>query len=314
MAVSGIKIPVNLQPTDLELLKNSKSDSVEAEKARLKQAAKDFESLFIYQMLKSMRKTIPDNPLSENSFMSGGMGEDTYTEMFDMELSKHVSGSQKGSIADMLYKQLSKQAFGEVDDIRDQSGFLKFNQDATRNFKLNDSQFQELPVKEPIEFENKTDFIPVARTQLNIKDSSQSDSILARYGRIIDSAAEANNLDSALVYAVIKNESNGNSTAVSPAGAKGLMQLMDGTAQDYGVEQVFDPKENINAGTRYLKDLYDRFGDLETALAAYNAGPGNVEKYGGIPPFKETEQYVKKVVDTLETVSNVNMMRNAKGQ
>jgi soluble lytic murein transglycosylase-like protein len=73
------------------------------------------------------------------------------------------------------------------------------------------------------------------------------------------------------------------------------MQLIDSTAQDMGVEDVFDPRENILAGSRYLRDLIDRFGDMKLGLAAYNAGPGNVNKYGGIPPFKETQNYVRKV-------------------
>jgi soluble lytic murein transglycosylase-like protein len=140
----------------------------------------------------------------------------------------------------------------------------------------------------------------------------QADEIMRMYGHHIKRAAEANSLDPALLVSVIKAESNGDAGAVSRAGAKGLMQLIDSTATEQGVKRVFDPSENIAGGARYLRELLDRFGDTKLALAAYNAGPGNVAKYGGVPPFKETESYVNKVLDTLQTMRDSAPLYDAK--
>jgi hypothetical protein len=117
--------------------------------------------------------------------------------------------------------------------------------------------------------------------------------------RVVQASAEKNHVDPALVRAVIRHESNWNSSAVSPKGALGLMQLIPGTAQRLGVGNAFDPVQNVDAGTRYLGMLLARYnGDLSKALAAYNAGPGVVDRFGGVPNYRETRNYVQRVTST----------------
>lgn len=124
------------------------------------------------------------------------------------------------------------------------------------------------------------------------------------YGASIASAAANHAVDPALVQAVIRVESNFDSNAVSVDGARGLMQLMPATAADLGVNDAHDPNENVHAGTAHLARLLAKFDDLEMALAAYNAGEGAVERYGGIPPYPETQQYVEKVLGHYRSLRN----------
>jgi soluble lytic murein transglycosylase-like protein len=116
------------------------------------------------------------------------------------------------------------------------------------------------------------------------------------YDLLIDDAAARQGIPPALVKAVIAAESAFDSGAVSRKGAKGLMQLMPDTALEVGVSDPFEPAQNVRGGTTYLRAMIDRYGDVGRALAAYNAGPTTVDRYGGIPPFRETQDYVDRVL------------------
>jgi len=116
------------------------------------------------------------------------------------------------------------------------------------------------------------------------------------YHMFIIQTASHHQIDPALIKAIIMAESGYNTKAVSKKGAKGLMQLMPGTAQSLGVEDIFNPHQNITGGVQYFKQMVNRFnGDVKLALAAYNAGSRNVRNYNGVPPFKATHSYIKKV-------------------
>jgi soluble lytic murein transglycosylase len=116
------------------------------------------------------------------------------------------------------------------------------------------------------------------------------------YDGLILLNARAQNLPPALVKAVIAAESRFDSEAVSRAGAQGLMQLMPATARSLGVADPFRPDDNVDGGTRYLRAMMDRYGDMSRALAAYNAGPKAVDRYRGVPPYRETRDYVRRVL------------------
>ncbi len=364
-----IAAPVVHGDGDIERIRDRQGGTLEQEKARLRLAAKEFESLFMYQMLKSMRQTIGESTLAEGSPMSGSLGKDTFMDMFDIEMAREIATGGSGSISDILYASLEKTITAEFDGPPDGLK-IKPLQDLSQVREPMQISRPEIPVvypgSRPVKI-TPADTGPKAITisaqppdvargaehkrTAEVKagaaksvtpprpegpplpagrivprpirvvekppgapaETGPSDPIQRRFGRFIDEAAERHQVDSALISAVIHAESGGDPNAVSPAGAKGLMQLMDTTAADLGVRDSFDAKENIMSGAKYLRQLLDRFGDEKLAVAAYNAGPGAVERHGGVPPFAETRAYVKKVLASLTTYRTTGAEPGAKG-
>lgn len=140
-----------------------------------------------------------------------------------------------------------------------------------------------------------------SQTAVRQEESSQVPAIVPppQIERLVGANAGAWGVDPALVKAIIANESGFDANATSKTGAQGLMQLEPSTAADLGVGNAYDPAQNVWGGTRYLRGLLDRFhGDTRLAVAAYNAGPHAVEKYGGVPPYAETQSYVQNVLSS----------------
>lgn len=274
--------------------------TLEQEKARLRTATNEFEAFFKYQMLKTMRQTIPDDPMSEDLPLGNDGGKETFTDLFDMEIARAGSGGKR-SLSEVLYHSMEKLVearFARDNGISIKSPSLETNSPRPIIKALKRISIPKRPT--PVQVISKPEPVALPPKPLARATSSVSVRGLESYQRHIDAAAAETKLDSALIASVIHAESGGNPKAVSPAGAKGLMQLADSTAQQYGVVDSFDPGENVRAGSRFLKHLMDRYKDVKLALAAYNAGPGNVDRFGGIPPFKETRAYVARVTSLMK--------------
>ena len=226
---------------------------------RLREVSQEFEAIFVRQMLQAMRKTIP-----EGGLLDRGLQMEVYESMFDEKVAERIAHRNQLGLADLIFRQLA--------------GKLKGGK-----------SLKEL--LEGMEKVRAEDHAPPLDLQLPRTAATDVRQIVRR-------AASAFGLDENLIHAVIQAESGGNPAAVSSRGAKGLMQLMDETARMLGVRNPFDPEENIFAGAKYLKQLLEEFdNDIELALAAYNAGPGAVRRFGGIPPYRETQHYVRKVLE-----------------
>ena len=162
--------------------------------------------------------------------------------------------------------------------------------------------FIDLPVSEVEGYSSEPDSEPAPDPAKPAKSTSQ----------IVREASEKHGVDSDFIRSVIKQESAGNANAVSRTGARGLMQLMPGTASQLGVNDSFSPEQNVHGGARYLRELLERYnGDAIKALAAYNAGPGAVDRFHGVPPYRETQQYVQRVVREYNKSKSAREVRRA---
>jgi len=165
--------------------------------------------------------------------------------------------------------------------------------------RIVDEEYERLAPAEPEDADRIAVPSPVeASRSVRAFTESSSLSSSSPYSSHILEAARAHNVDPAFIAAVIKVESNGYAHAVSRKGARGLMQLMPATARRLGVRSPFDPRDNIRGGVAYLAELAERFGETnaDLILAAYNAGEHAVEEYGGVPPYRETQDYVRRVL------------------
>lgn len=267
------------------------------QKAKIKDAAKGFEAIFINFFLKEIKSGLfgqNQSAFSDDGAEDMTFGSDTLLGYNQMFFAEHIANARSGiGIADLIYKNLTGEYL--TNNRNGNDNFISDIERIKSNVEIELSKTTEKNEKNPSDKENK----PIENERkIPIENSfiQRVEDRLKRFENIIQRAAETNNVPVELVKAIITVESAGKHDAVSRAGAKGLMQLMDGTADYLGVRNSFDPEENIFGGTRYIREMLDKFnGNLQLALAAYNAGPGNVMKYNGIPPFAETQQYVKKV-------------------
>ena len=256
-----------------------------ADTAKARKACREFESILLYRMLSTMRKAFQDEDGEDSGF-----GGDIFKSMMDEQLSLALAKSGGIGLADMLGKALGIESEGT----RPRPG---------KEVQVSPVRLQERSVV-PTRSDGPGEATDRAARPKGIEPGRAGlDGILKIYDSTIRAASQVFGVSADLVRAVIMQESGGNPKAVSHKGAKGLMQLTDPTARELGVSDPFDPVQNIFGGTRFLAKMLKTFkGNLELALASYNAGRGAVEKYGGIPPYKETQNYVKSVIGKLETL------------
>jgi len=274
----------------------------EANVLKLRQAAEHFEALFVQTLMKSMRSTVPQSDLTESGEI------DTYRQMLDEAMSENLGSSGGLGIAEKVIRQYLPYVNGEgPPDTRNTPGMAPLPTEQSGG-SLSPAELKPLPATTATRVTSE-----LSRAMAAYADQAESGrSSLAQraaqlggaaadtvrqWGAPIESAARENDVAPELLLAVMVQESGGRADAISPAGAQGLMQLMPATAEDLGVDDPFDPVQNIRGGARYLSQMRERFGDdMDLVLAAYNAGPGNVRRAGNtIPAFPETRDYVRRV-------------------
>ncbi len=288
----------SLSANRAELLSRKTADSSAKEltpeqRSEYAKAARGFEAMFVEMMRKQMKDAMIGDEDDKEKEDSMSFGADTLEGYADMQFSDYVAHSGQGiGIAREIYKKLtggeelatiSQFAASKLDAAHPQAtaANASANREASQNSKPELIKAIQQPINMPL---------------TEMRQNEAINDRLQRLEPIISAAADRHNVPPELIRAVVRAESAGKHDAVSPVGAKGLMQLMDGTAAGLGVQNPFDPKQNIEGGAKYLRSMLDMFdGNMDLALAAYNAGPGNVRKHGGIPPFAETRQYVNRV-------------------
>jgi soluble lytic murein transglycosylase-like protein len=281
----------------LQLATTTQEHLNDARRAEYAKAARGFESMFVSMMMKQMKTSMLDEDKEEGEDMS--FGADTLQGYADMQFADQVARSGQGmGLASMIYKQLTGGESLPTITV-DLPGMIKSRTQQQDASIIENQPLSKTPVKTA-----QAPEIPASGADIHPADTlhQRASQRIEKYQPAIMHAAQKHNVPEAMIKAVITAESAGRHDAVSPVGAKGLMQLMDQTADSLGVKNVFDPVQNIQGGTRYLGQMLKEFGgNIDLALAAYNAGPGNVRKYGdSIPPFRETQAYVRRVKNYME--------------
>jgi soluble lytic murein transglycosylase-like protein len=259
-------------------------------KVKLQKVVREFESLLVGYMLKSMQESVPKSDLD-----SEGFGNGVLDEMANGEFANSMTQTRSLGLADMLYKKITGESLPSAA--------------AGASPAAKSQAVSAMPAPSALHQAARTMAKkPVAAAAVKTPAATPAPALhadlskrIGNFEEIIQQAAAKHGVDSSLIKAVIAVESGGVGKARSGKAAKGLMQLTDSTAAAMGVRNSWDPKQNILGGTKYLSSLLEKFGgDLDQALASYNAGPGAVEKYQGIPPYRETKNYIQRVKNYLQ--------------
>jgi soluble lytic murein transglycosylase-like protein len=283
------------------------------ERQRLQKAAREFEAVFVAYMFKSMRGSV-----QKSGLLGEGFGGDMMDSLLDMELGRQMSRTSSFGLAEMLWRKVTGEPFPKLEAAaRNASARPASAPAASKAVRASESRTTLPAASKPAAAATATvapatagptgqpasPVIPAASADrpLRFVTGNAVAERVNTYAPLIREASEKHGVDENLIKAVIATESAGNPRARSSADAKGLMQLIDSTARSMGVRNSWSPRENILGGAKYLQQMLSRFeGNVEQALASYNAGPGAVEKYGGIPPFRETREYVGRVMEYLK--------------
>jgi len=271
-------------------------------KARLQKAVRDFEAIFMGMMMKSMRSTVPKDGQSGDSF-----GDDVMESLFDAEVAKKMAGRSNLGLADMLYRSITHEPLPGTPPGADKAAVVPQTPAPQGVPQPRVLQGAPGPLPPPAPAPAKTPrtavTVPHPAAQQGVWTAPSASTLdrIASYENIIQDASQKHGVDTTMIKAVIAAESAGKADAVSAKDAKGLMQLTDTTAADMGVANVWNPAENIHGGAKYLQSLTRRFpGNTASIIASYNAGPGQVAKHGGVPPIRETQAYVRRVMNYMK--------------
>lgn len=294
--------------TQTERLGSVKKELSDEERQEYLKAARGFESMFVSMMLKNMRESMLEDPDSKGEDGVGmNFGGGMLQGVADLKFADKVSEGRGLGLAAKVYEYLSGEQMPLQQTIPAPDKLPAIASDGKQDIPSKPTSLTDLQALETAHSRG----LAATAVRKNIEISPAVQERLQELQPIVQSAARKYGVPEQLINAVITAESAARTDAVSPAGAKGLMQLMDGTAKDVGVTNPFDAQQNIEGGTRYLRKMLDMFnGDTKLALAGYNAGPGNVQKYDGIPPFRETKNYITQVLryqrEFLASVNNEN--------